>query len=85
MPIQHPVGLHVKSILTSHTRGPVTFDHPCGALSPAPSTSKATLTLNVSLVSASHQRELLFLLSISIARATLVCTLIPYLCVNFHI
>ena len=76
--------LHVKSILTSHTRWLVTFDLPCGALSPASSTSKATLTLNISLASASCHRELLFPLSISIACATLVGTLIPYLCVVFH-
>ena len=77
--------LCVKSILTSHTRWPVTFDHPCGALSLESSTSKVTLTLNISLVSASHHRELLFLLLISITCATLVGVSIPYLCVVFHI
>ena len=71
----------VKSILTSHTRCPITFSHPLGALSHSSNTLNTMPTLFISLARASIHRVLLLFLSNSFACSTLVRISIPYLCV----
>ena len=75
----------VKSILTSHTRWPVTRCQPCSAFRPCSSISNATLTLNISLANAFIQKSLPSFQSSSFACSTLVGILIPYLCLVCHI
>ena len=74
----------VKSILTSHTRWPVTRCHPCSTFCPCSSISNATPTLNISLASAFIQRSLPSFMLSSFACSTLVGILIPYLCLAWR-
>ena len=75
----------VKSILTSHTRWPVTRCHACSAFCPCSSISNTTSTLNISLASAFIQRSLPSLMLSSFACSTLVGISILYLCLAWRI
>ena len=75
----------VNSILTSHTRWPVTRCHPRGAFCPCSNISNATLMLNISLASAFIQRSLPSFMLSSFACSMLVGISIPYLCLAWCI
>ena len=62
--------LHVKSIFTSHTRSPVTFDHHSGQHSPSPRISNAIPMLCISSTKGSLQSMLTLFIMFSIACAT---------------
>ena len=82
-PSRTHLAFHVKSIFTSQMRWPVTLCQPAGAFFPSSNTSKATLMLYISFVSASLHMVLLLVLSSSIACSMLVGISTPYLCVVF--
>ena len=82
-PSRTHLAFQVRSIFTSQTWWPVTFDHPAGALCPCSRTSSAILMLDIYFARASFHIGSPFFQSSSIAWETSLSISMPYLRVVF--